>query len=167
MIPRRKKRLAWVLALVIGVAAAMSLILYALTQNIDLFYTPTEVVEGKGKDLTKPHVGQRIRVGGMVVEGTVQRDPNTLQVRFDVTDTGPRMTILYQGILPDLFREGQGIVAQGILIEPTVLEATEVLAKHDEEYMPPELAEAMKGIKHVNPNTPDYVGSDAKYGSKQ
>ncbi|MDT7525330.1 cytochrome c maturation protein CcmE [Pseudidiomarina sp. GXY010] len=158
MIPRRKKRLAWVLALIIGVAAALSLILFALSKNIDLFYTPTEVLEGKGKDLTKPSVGQRIRVGGMVVEGSVSRDPKTLEVSFRVTDTGPEMTVLYQGILPDLFREGQGIVAQGTLIEPSVLKATEVLAKHDEEYMPPELAEAMKGIKHVNPNAPDYTG---------
>src|SRR5690554_7067130 len=95
----------------------------------------------------------------MVVEGSVQRNPETLEVSFRVTDTGPEVTVLYTGILPDLFREGQGIVAQGVLIEPTVLKATEVLAKHDEEYMPPELAEAMKGIQHVNPNRPDYTGS--------
>lgn len=159
MIPRRKKRLAWVLSLVVGVAAAISLILYALTQNIDLFYTPSEMIQGKGKDLTRPQVGQRLRVGGMVVEGSVKRNPDTLEVSFKVTDTGPEVTVLYTGILPDLFREGQGIVAQGVLVEPTVLKATEVLAKHDEEYMPPELAEAMKGIKHVNPNQPDYTGS--------
>lgn len=159
MIPRRKKRLAWVMTLIIGVAAAISLILYALSQNIDLFYTPSEMIQGKGKDLTRPQVGQRLRVGGMVVEGSVRRDPDTLEVSFNVTDTGPEVTVLYTGILPDLFREGQGIVAQGVLIEPTVLKATEVLAKHDEEYMPPELAEAMKGIKHVNPNQVDYTGS--------
>src|SRR5690554_4394145 len=159
MIPRRKKRLAWVMTLIIGVAAAISLILYALSQNIDLFYTPSEMVQGKGKDLTRPQVGQRLRVGGMVVEGSVRRDPDTLEVSFNVTDTGPEVTVLYTGILPDLFREGQGIVAQGVLIEPTVLRASEVLAKHDEEYMPPELAEAMKGIQHVNPNRPDYTGS--------
>jgi len=159
MIPRRKKRLAWVLSLVVGVAAAISLILYALTQNIDLFYTPSEMLEGKGSAKVRPEVGQRIRVGGMVVEGSVKRDPKTLEVSFKVTDTGPEVTVLYTGILPDLFREGQGIVAQGVLVEPTVLKATEVLAKHDEEYMPPELAEAMKGIKHVNPNQPDYTGS--------
>lgn len=166
MIPRRKKRLAWVLSLVIGVAAAMSLILYALTQNIDLFYTPSEMIEGKGPDKTRPHVGQRLRVGGMVVEGSVKRNPQTLEVSFQVTDTGPEVTVLYTGILPDLFREGQGIVAQGVLVEPTVLKATEVLAKHDEEYMPPDLAEAMKGIKHVNPNQADYTGSQ-KQGSQE
>lgn len=155
MIPRRKKRLAVVLTLVTGVALSMGLILYALSNNIDLFYTPSEMLQGKGKDLQKPYVGQRLRVGGMVVEGSVTRDAETLQVAFLVTDIGPTVKVLYQGILPDLFREGQGIVAQGTLIAPDVLQATEVLAKHDEEYMPPELAEAMKGIKHVNPNSPE------------
>ena len=159
MIPRRKKRLAWVISLIVGVAASVALILFALTKNIDLFYTPSEMLEGKGSQKVRPEVGQRLRVGGMVVEGSVQRNPETLEVSFRVTDTGPEVTVLYTGILPDLFREGQGIVAQGVLIEPTVLKATEVLAKHDEEYMPPELAEAMKGIQHVNTNRPDYTGS--------
>lgn len=152
MNPRRKQRLTWVAILVIGVSIATGLMLYALSQNIDLFYTPSELVEGKGEDKQKPEVGQRLRIGGMVVEGSVERNPKTLEVSFKITDTGPEVTVLYQGILPDLFREGQGIVAQGELIEPTVLQASEVLAKHDEEYMPPELAEQMKGIKHVNPN---------------
>lgn len=155
MNPRRKKRLTWTLGLIAGVAVAFSIILYALSQNIDLFYTPTEVVEGKGKNALKPEVGQRLRIGGMVVEDSVKRDPETLEVEFRVTDIGPEVKILYTGILPDLFREGQGIVAQGVMVEPRVMKATEVLAKHDEEYMPPELAEQMKGIKHVNPNQPD------------
>ncbi len=155
MNPRRKKRLTWALGLIAGVAVAFSIILYALSQNIDLFYTPSEVVEGKGNELVKPQVGQRLRIGGMVVEGSVKRDPDTLEVEFLVTDIGPEVKVLYTGILPDLFREGQGIVAQGVMVEPRVLKATEVLAKHDEEYMPPELAEQMKGIKHVNPNQPD------------
>ncbi len=151
MIPRRKKRLALVLLLVLGVATALSFILYALSNNVDLFYTPSQMLEGD----TKPQVGQRLRVGGMVVEGSVRRDATTLEVEFLVTDTGPTVKVLYRGILPDLFREGQGIVAQGVLLQPDVLQASEVLAKHDEEYMPPELAEAMKGIKHVNPNAAD------------
>lgn len=158
MNPRRKQRLTWVAVLVIGVSIATGLMLYALSQNIDLFYTPSELVEGKGENKQRPEVGQRVRVGGMVVEGSVQRDPKTLEVSFKIADTGPEVTILYQGILPDLFREGQGIVAQGELIEPTVLQASEVLAKHDEEYMPPELAEQMRGIKHVNPNKAEYGG---------
>ncbi|MCA1768013.1 MAG: cytochrome c maturation protein CcmE [Idiomarina sp.] len=160
MNPRRKQRLTWVAVLVIGVSVATGLMLYALSQSIDLFYTPSELVEGKGEDKQKPQVGQRMRVGGMVVEGSVERNRETLEVSFKITDIGPEVTVLYQGILPDLFREGQGIVAQGELIEPTVLKASEVLAKHDEEYMPPELAEQMKGIKHVNPN-------EVEYGEKQ
>lgn len=154
MNPRRKKRLTWVALLVVGVSAAVGLMLYAMSQSINLFYTPSDFVEPEaGKQ--PPVVGQRMRVGGMVVEGSVERNRDTLEVKFNITDTGPEITVLYQGILPDLFREGQGIVAQGELVEPRVLKASEVLAKHDEEYMPPELAEKMKGIKHVNPNSPE------------
>ncbi|SUT87558.1 cytochrome c-type biogenesis protein CcmE [Actinobacillus ureae] len=145
MNPRRKSRLKVVVSILFGVAVAASLTLYALSQNIDLFYTPSEIVNGKNDDPNqKPEVGQRIRVGGMVVEDTVKRDEKTLKVEFDVNDVGPSITIEYEGILPDLFREGQGIVAQGVLIEPTRLRATEVLAKHDENYMPPELGDKLK-----------------------
>jgi len=143
MNPRRKKRLTLVLALVFGLGSTVGLMLYALNQNMDLFYTPTELVLGK-PDGTKPHVGQRLRIGGMVVTGSVKRDPQSLEVSFDVADVGPAVTVKYTGILPDLFREGQGIVAQGVLLNPTTIEAHEVLAKHDEEYMPPEIAEAME-----------------------
>ncbi|MCJ2377312.1 cytochrome c maturation protein CcmE [Vibrio sp. ZSDZ34] len=143
MNPRRKKRLGVILAIFIGVSATIGLILYALNQNMDLFYTPTELVYGK-QDGAKPEVGQRLRIGGMVVEGSVRRDPQSLRVSFDLADVGPKVTIVYDGILPDLFREGQGIVAQGVLTDATTIEAFEVLAKHDEEYMPSEVAEAMK-----------------------
>lgn len=143
MNPRRKKRLGIVLAILIGISATVGLMLYALNQNMDLFYTPTELVNGK-PDGSKPHVGQRLRIGGMVVPGTVKRDVESLRVSFDLHDVGPVVTIVYDGILPDLFREGQGIVAQGVLVDATTVEAFEVLAKHDEEYMPPEVAEAMK-----------------------
>ncbi|MFZ7108160.1 cytochrome c maturation protein CcmE [Avibacterium avium] len=147
MNPRRKSRLTIVLFVLIGVAVASSLVLYALRQNIDLFYTPTEVIYGKNDDAeTKPKVGQRIRVGGMVVAGTVKRDDKSLKVVFDLNDIGPSITVEYEGILPDLFREGQGIVAQGVLKAPTLLEASEVLAKHDENYVPPELGEQMKKV---------------------
>ncbi|MDE8033985.1 cytochrome c maturation protein CcmE [Actinobacillus equuli subsp. equuli] len=145
MNPRRKSRLKVVVSILFGVAVTAGLTLYALSQNIDLFYTPSEIVNGKNDDPNqKPEVGQRIRVGGMVVEDTVKRDEKTLKVEFDVNDVGPSITIEYEGILPDLFREGQGIVAQGVLIEPTRLRATEVLAKHDENYMPPELGDKLK-----------------------
>ena len=143
MNPRRKKRLGIVLAILLGMSATIGLMLYALNQNMDLFYTPSELVDGK-PDGTKPAVGQRLRIGGMVVKGSVKRDPESLKVSFELHDVGPKVTVLYDGILPDLFREGQGIVAQGVLKNSTTVEAFEVLAKHDEEYMPPEIAEAMK-----------------------
>ena len=154
MNPRRKKRLLAVSSVVVVVAAAISLMLYALNQNIDLFYTPSEIVEGKQG--TIPKVGQRLRIGGMVVPGSVRRDQQTLAVSFDLVDIGPLVTVTYKGILPDLFREGQGIVATGVLTQKNHIEAHEVLAKHDEEYMPPELAEKMKGIKHVKPAEATY-----------
>ncbi len=126
------------------------MMLNALSENIDHFYTPSEIVDGKGGTL--PVVGQRLRIGGMVVPGSVNRDQDSLAVTFDLVDIGPAVTVQYSGILPDLFREGQGIVATGTLSDPTHIIADEVLAKHDEEYMPPELAEKLKGIKHVKPD---------------
>lgn len=153
MNPRRKSRLLILLAVLAGVVFAASLMLYALRQNIDLFYTPSEIIYGKNHDETqKPQVGQHLRVGGMVVKGTVKRDPNSLEVVFDLNDVGPSISVKYDGILPDLFREGQGIVAQGTLIAPTVLEANEVLAKHDENYVPPELNEQMKKVHSPDAN---------------
>ena len=155
MNPRRKKRLFIISSSIVFIGAAVGVMLYALQQNIDLFYTPSEILQGKqlanNKVGDKPQIGQRLRIGGMVVEGSVKRSDKSLDVEFQVSDTGPKVTIKYTGILPDLFREGQGIVAQGVLVASDVVEASEVLAKHDEEYMPPELAEKMKGIKHVKP----------------
>ena len=154
MNPRRQRRLAAVGGAGLLIVGAVALILFALTDNIDLFYTPSEIVEGK--DGVKPTVGQRLRIGGMVVPGRVSRDSESLEVTFKLIDTGPQVTVTYAGILPDLFREGQGIVATGVLAEAGVIQAEEVLAKHDEEYMPPELAEQMKGIKHVKPSEGSY-----------
>lgn len=152
MNPRRKKRMALLLAVVIGLSVMTGLVLYALQQNIDLFYTPTELVQGKGDTKLKPEVGQRLRIGGMVVPGSVSRDQQSLKVSFDLVDAGGEViTVIFDGILPDLFREGQGIVAQGHLDDARTITAFEVLAKHDEEYMPPEVAEALKGIEHVKP----------------
>ena len=154
MNPRRKKRLVVVGAVGSLLVGAIALMLYALNDSIDLFYTPSEIVDGKGGQ--RPVLGQRLRIGGMVVPGTVSRDSESLEVSFDLVDTGPKVTVLYAGILPDLFREGQGIVATGVLVDETTIKAQEVLAKHDEEYMPPELAEKMKGIKHVKPENAGY-----------
>lgn len=152
MNPRRKKRMALLLAVVLGLSLMTGLVLYGLQQNIDLFYTPTELVQGKGDTKVKPQVGERLRIGGMVIPGSVSRDQESLKVSFGLGDAGgEEITVVFDGILPDLFREGQGIVAQGHLADPRTITAFEVLAKHDEEYMPPEVAEAMKGIEHVKP----------------
>lgn len=141
---RRKKRLAIAVGLVGGVALVASLLLYALNSNLNLFFTPSEIIQGKKDTGVMPEIGQRLRIGGMVTVGTLVRDPKSLHVSFKVHDAaGGEITVTYDDLLPDLFREGQGIVAQGVLVGPTELQATEVLAKHDENYMPPEVAEAM------------------------
>ena len=149
MTPRRQKRLLLTIACLVGIAGSVGLILFALNQNMNLFYTPTQLVE-TGIDGVKPHDGQRLRIGGIVEPGSVVRSPNSLEITFNVTVGGPTVKVLYNGILPDLFREGQGIIAQGVLVNPTTVRATEVLAKHDESYMPPEVAAAMKK-SHMKP----------------
>ncbi len=154
MNPRRKQRLTIVSSIILLVGGAIGLMLYALNQNIDLFLSPSEVINGK--DGTVPQTGQRLRVGGMVVPGSVKRHEDSLDVSFDLTDTGPIVSVSYQGILPDLFREGQGIIITGVLEGANKVRAEEVLAKHDEEYMPPEMAEKLKGIKHVKPDSTGY-----------
>jgi len=138
MNPKRKRRL-WVLfLLVLSMSTATGLCLYALSRNINLFYSPTQVA------LNQAPVNRIFRLGGMVVPGSVLRDPNTLQVQFNLTDFVNTVTVVHIGILPDLFREGQGIVAQGAISSTGVFTATEVLAKHDENYMPPEVAKSLK-----------------------
>ncbi|MNF47195.1 Cytochrome c-type biogenesis protein CcmE [compost metagenome] len=138
MNPVRKKRLFIILAILAGVGIAVALALSALQQNINLFYTPTQIANGEAPQDT------RIRAGGMVEKGSVQRSGDSLDVQFVVTDFARSVTIRYHGILPDLFREGQGIVALGKLNADGVLVADEVLAKHDENYMPPEVTKALK-----------------------
>ncbi|MCX0501194.1 cytochrome c maturation protein CcmE [Erwinia billingiae] len=150
MNPRRKSRLIMVTAILVGLGLATSLVMYALRSNIDLFYTPGEIIDGKGEAHVKPEPGQRLRVGGMVMPGSVKRDPQTLQVSFKLYDARGVVSVSYLGILPDLFREGQGVVAQGVLQNGNLVEAKEVLAKHDEKYTPPEIEDAMK----TNPKSP-------------
>jgi cytochrome c-type biogenesis protein CcmE len=135
--PQRKKRLFIVLGLLAGVGIAVALALVALQQNINLFYSPTQIANGEAPAHT------RIRAGGMVAEGSVQRSADSLDVAFVVTDYAANVTVRYRGILPDLFREGQGIVALGRLNDDGELIADEVLAKHDENYMPPEVTKAL------------------------
>jgi len=138
MTPKRKKRLIIILLIVFGTGLAVGLTMFALSENINLFYSTTKVADGEAP------VGTRIRVGGMVVKGSVKRSPDSLRVQFDLTDYGKPVTVVFTGILPDLFREEQGILAQGKLDEQGIFQADEVLAKHDENYMPPEIAESMK-----------------------
>ncbi|KFX70229.1 cytochrome C biogenesis protein CcmE [Pseudomonas taeanensis MS-3] len=138
MNPVRKKRLFIVLAILAGFGIALALALSALQQNINLFYSPTQIANGEAPQ------GTRIRAGGMVEMGSVKRSGDSLETDFVVTDGVKSVTIRYSGILPDLFREGQGIVAMGKLDAQGLLVADEVLAKHDENYMPPEVMQALE-----------------------
>lgn len=141
---RRRNRLYVVVAILVGLGLATTLVMYALRSNIDLFYTPSEILYGKGEARQKPEAGQRLRVGGMVMPGSVKRDPKSLAVSFKLYDANGVVSVSFEGILPDLFREGQGVVAQGVLEEGNLVNAKEVLAKHDEKYTPPEIEDAMK-----------------------
>jgi cytochrome c-type biogenesis protein CcmE len=134
MTPARKKRLGLILLMVVGVATGVGFALKSLDQNIMFFFTPSEVASGQAPS------DKLFRIGGMVVEGTVRRPGDGLTVHFDLTDNEQSVTVRYAGILPDLFREGQGIIANGKLDSSGEFVAEEVLAKHDETYMPPELA---------------------------
>ena len=134
----RTRRLALVITLVLGVATASLCILLALQNNINLFYTPSQVMAGA----VPPN--QIIRIGGTVVKHSIRRHPRSLQVTFVITDQHQAVTVYYNGILPDLFREGQGVVVQGKLKDPQHFIATQVLAKHDETYMPPAIDKAIK-----------------------
>ncbi|MGR9054283.1 MAG: cytochrome c maturation protein CcmE [Gammaproteobacteria bacterium] len=138
MNPKRKKRLIVILSILLGSGAVVGLVLYALQQNINLYYAPTQIAGGEAP------VDRRIRVGGLVVVGSVKRAGDSLKVGFTLTDGGHTVPIEFTGILPDLFREGQGIIAMGKLDAHGVFRADEVLAKHDENYMPPEVADSLK-----------------------
>ena len=138
MHPQRKKKLYLILFLVAGVGIAIGLLMYSLSQNVNLFKSPSEIAAGEAA------VGVTMRAGGLVKKGSVERSNVDLSVRFIVTDGQHDLTIVYDGMLPDLFREEQGIVALGKLREDGVFEASEVLAKHDETYMPPEVKDAVE-----------------------
>ena len=138
---KRSRRKVLVFAVVFGVAIATVLGLTAFEENLLYFYSPTQVKAGEAPQT------HSFRVGGLVVDGSVKRAPDSLMVQFDVTDNEESMTIEYTGILPDLFREGQGIVAMGSFAAGGNFVADEVLAKHDENYMPPEVADALKAAE--------------------
>ena len=141
MTPRRRRMVAMTSGLVCLVAAT-ALVLSAFEQNMLYFYTPTQIAAGEAPE------GRRLRVGGLVEQGSVRRTPGSLEVRFDVTDLERTITVAYAGVLPDLFREGQGVVAHGSVAADGLFEADEVLARHDENYMPPEVAEMLEERGH-------------------
>ena len=152
--PKRRKKLILILALLIGTGVIVGLVLYALSQNINLFFSPSDMAQGKAP------AHQRIRAGGMVREGSLVRASDSLTVRFVITDFAEDVEVEYTGILPDLFREGQGIVAQGKLNDDGVFLADEVLAKHDEKYMPPEVTQALNDAQAAS-LTPAEVNTQA------
>ena len=133
---RKQQRLVLVIVALVLLGGASGLVLFALSDSVAFFVTPSDIATGKVE------ADKRFRLGGLVVDGSVERQDGT--VRFRLTDQANEVPVRYRGILPDLFREGQGIVAQGVLGEDGVFAASEVLAKHDESYMPPEVAEALK-----------------------
>ena len=135
MTPRRRQRLIFVVVLLLGFGVATALVLYSLERNLLYFFAPSQIAEGLAPQ------GRSFNLGGMVVEGSVRR---TKPVRFAVTDHQKTVHVVYDGLLPDLFAEGQGIVATGRLNAKGVFEADEVLAKHDENYMPPSVADMLK-----------------------
>lgn len=134
----RHKKLYFIIAAVIGLSAATLLILNAFSNNIVFFYSPSQVMAGEAP------TAKTFRLGGLVKQGSVQRSNDSLDIHFAVTDKANDIEVFYQGILPDLFREGQGVVVEGKLIDKRLFKAEQVLAKHDENYMPPEAAAALK-----------------------
>jgi cytochrome c-type biogenesis protein CcmE len=143
----RGRRMLLVGLLLLGVGTAVALVLAALNENMSLFFSPSQVSAGEAPQ------GHPFRLGGLIVEGSVIRSSQDLGVRFAITDGASAVPVSYTGILPDLFREGQGIVARGRLQQDGTFLAEEVLAKHDENYMPPEVHEALKrGQQLANPH---------------
>ena len=130
---QRKRRLYAISAIILGTSIAVSLAIYALRQNINLYFTPSQVVQGAAIK------NREFRMGGMVVKNSIHRISNSLQVSFILTDYQKQIQVTYNGILPALFREGQGIVVQGKINSQNVFIADQVLAKHDEKYMPPKI----------------------------
>lgn len=160
MHPKRRKRLLLLLVLIGGLSLAVALTLIALRDNINLFYSPAEIEAGDAPE------DRRIRAGGLVEDDSVIRDPESLRVDFRITDMEGSVAVVYEGILPDLFREGQGVVALGT-IQSGVFHADQVLAKHDEEYMPPEVAEALERagrLKAERENAESDYGDYGDYG---
>jgi cytochrome c-type biogenesis protein CcmE len=139
---RRHKRIAFIVAGLAGLAVAAALVLSAFQNNLVFFFSPSQVVAKEAP------INKTFRVGGLVEKDTLKRDDDGLTVRFTVTDTAKSIPVVYKGILPDLFKEGKGCVAQGHVGTDGVFYADQVLAKHDENYMPPQAGQAIDNAKH-------------------
>jgi cytochrome c-type biogenesis protein CcmE len=140
----RHKRFMFIAVALAGVGLAVGLVLYGLRGNVNLYFTPTQVFNNEVPS------GRSFRIGGLVEEGSIKREKDGLTVNFVITDTHKSIPVVYKGILPDLFKEGKGVVAQGKVQANGVMIADEVLAKHDENYMPPEAADALKKAQAAN-----------------
>jgi cytochrome c-type biogenesis protein CcmE len=140
---RRHKRIAFIVVGIAGLSIAAYLVASAFRNNLVFFFSPTQVAAKEAP------INRTFRIGGLVQEGTLKRDPDGLTVRFTVTDTAQSISVVYKGILPDLFKEGRGCVAQGKLSSDGVFTAEQVLAKHDENYMPPEAGQAIDKAKYA------------------
>ena len=141
MKPLRKQRLYAILSILLGTLIATFLVVKGLSTSINIFYSPSEILK------EEISVGEEIRAGGMVTKGSLRREENSLKVSFEITDFEENITVIYEGILPDLFSEQSGVVVKGALNEEGIFLAYEVLAKHDENYMPPEVAKTLKERK--------------------
>ena len=141
MQPLRKQRLYAILSILLGTLIATFLVVKGLSTSINLFYSPSEILK------EEISVGEEIRAGGMVTKGSLRREENSLKVSFEITDFEENIIVIYEGILPDLFSEQAGVVVKGALNEEGIFLAYEVLAKHDENYMPPEVAKTLKERK--------------------
>jgi len=155
----RHKRLVLIVVGIAGLGLAVLLVRNALDKNVVFFYTPTQVAANE-----VPH-GRAFRIGGLVLPGSVKRMQDGVTVQFVVTDTARSVPVEYRGILPDLFREGKGVVTQGRLTPEHVFRADEVLAKHDENYMPPEAADALKRARAANDEAAKTVVMNPKPGA--
>ena len=144
----RQKRFVFIVVAVAALALVVGLVLNALKNNVSLYFTPTQVYNKEAPQ------GRSFRIGGLVEEGSVKRQADGLTVHFIITDKHKSMPVIYRGILPDLFKEGKGVVAQGKIEADGVMHAEEVLAKHDENYMPPEAADALKQAETANASVP-------------
>ncbi len=149
----RHRRLVWIVAGVAAIGIAAALVLNAFRSNLVFFFTPTQIADGEAP------TGKSFRVGGLVEPGSLARRDDGTTVTFRVTDNAKTITVAYRGILPDLFKEGRGVVAQGSMQPDGSFRASEVLAKHDENYMPPEAAEALRRAGHP-------VGAPARFVDK-